>query len=593
MDLQRSAALKPLYDALPATLRDPATGPPKASEILRLPLRSFMIGIGNPLQPGPYHHDQASRPDLVRFYLEDGWTLRPRLTFSYGLAYLRRTKIYNQDLPRPEYLAPVLGGNLRPPHRGTTNLEPIAGLAWSLRKEDRTVIRAGAGIYHDDVDFFRPFLERGPLGPAGNERVMVDGSVVGLSFVSTPTGFQGQDLLPLLPDIRSMLTRKLGDGTRPNLTGVEVIKQADRIFDPDHTTPSTIHVSAGMRQLWGPNLTFSADYVIRRFVHFGGFHGVFQLDRNRFNRPKVTGINSNTGEVSFVRDPVIPLCNPVQAAALIAADHCSTGPVNVYGSGASYLYQGLHVSLEGRIHSRLYFTAAYAMGSNTGFVEFSDYDNFATAYGSQPDGRRHRLTLSAIYDLPEYSQGPRVSQALINGWTLGLISETDSSPPLDTILAGLDLDGDGISRTMLPGIKRHNTLGRELSRSALGLLVEQYNGDIEAHSNRVTNVDGSVTVVRPRTPFNQIINPITLPEKFASGDSFITQDVRLTRKVNINETIKLALMGEVFNLFNIANLSGYSNTLNQVNYGLPSARAGQVFGSGGPRAFQFATRLEF
>ncbi len=33
--------------------------------------------------------------------------------------------------------------------------------------------------------------------------------------------------------------------------------------------------------------------------------------------------------------------------------------------------------------------------------------------------------------------------------------------------------------------------------------------------------------------------------------------------------------------------------LNQVNYGQPSARAAQVFGSGGPRAFQFATRVQF
>ena len=59
------------------------------------------------------------------------------------------------------------------------------------------------------------------------------------------------------------------------------------------------------------------------------------------------------------------------------------------------------------------------------------------------------------------------------------------------------------------------------------------------------------------------------------------------------ESYTLALMGEVFNLFNIANLSGYNNMLNQVNYGTPSTRAGQVFGSGGPRAFQFATRLQF
>ena len=57
--------------------------------------------------------------------------------------------------------------------------------------------------------------------------------------------------------------------------------------------------------------------------------------------------------------------------------------------------------------------------------------------------------------------------------------------------------------------------------------------------------------------------------------------------------MRLDLIGEVFNLFNVANLTGYSGVLNQLNYGQPTARAGQVFGSGGPRAFQLAARVEF
>jgi hypothetical protein len=39
--------------------------------------------------------------------------------------------------------------------------------------------------------------------------------------------------------------------------------------------------------------------------------------------------------------------------------------------------------------------------------------------------------------------------------------------------------------------------------------------------------------------------------------------------------------------------AGHSNVLNQLNYGQPTARAGQVFGSGGLRAFQFAARSAF
>jgi hypothetical protein len=592
-DLQKTTALKPLYDALPATLKDPAAGPPTLADILQLPLRSFMIGIGNPQQPGPYHQEQVSEPNLVRFYATDGWTVRSGLTFSYGLAYLQRLRIYNQDLPRPAYLAPILGGDLRPPYRGTINLEPTAGFAWSPRKNGHTALRMGAGLYHDDVDFFRPFLERGPLGPAGNERVTVDGALTGLSFTSVPTSFQGQDLVPLLPGIRSMLMQKLGDGTNPAVTGIEVVKQGDRIFDPNHTTPSAIHFNAGIRQMVAPNLTLTVDYVARHFIHYGGFQGVFQLDRNRFNRPNVTGVNPTTGEVSFVRNPVIPLCTSQQTAALNPADQCSTGPINVYTSAANYFYQGLHVKLDGRLSSHLYLTVGYALGRSTGFVEFSDYDNYKTAYGNQPDDRRQRLTVSAIYDVPERAKGSRLSRALLNGWTLAAISETDSAPPLDTLLAGLDLDGDGISRTLLPGVTQHNTLGRDLSTTELRLLVDKFNADVEANTRRATNADGSTTIIRPRTAFNQIINPITLPQQFSSGDTFITQDVRVTRKVHIGESSTLALMAEVFNLFNIANLSGYSNMLNQVNYGLPSARAGQVFGSGGPRAFQFAARLQF
>ena len=120
-----------------------------------------------------------------------------------------------------------------------------------------------------------------------------------------------------------------------------------------------------------------------------------------------------------------------------------------------------------------------------------------------------------------------------------------------------------------------------------------YNADIEARTRRITNSDGSVTMIRPRTPFNQIINPISLPDSFSNGDSFVSQDLRLTKRVALKEPLSLSLMLEGFNILNVANLTGYSNILNQPNYGQASARVGQVFGTGGPRAFQFGTRLEF
>ena len=57
---------------------------------------------------------------------------------------------------------------------------------------------------------------------------------------------------------------------------------------------------------------------------------------------------------------------------------------------------------------------------------------------------------------------------------------------------------------------------------------------------------------------------------------------------------KLAVFVEGFNVFNVANLGGYSfNLSNAATFGQPTNRASQVFGSGGPRAFQIGGRFTF
>jgi hypothetical protein len=56
--------------------------------------------------------------------------------------------------------------------------------------------------------------------------------------------------------------------------------------------------------------------------------------------------------------------------------------------------------------------------------------------------------------------------------------------------------------------------------------------------------------------------------------------------------MSLELIGEVFNMFNIANLTNFSERLDS-NFGQATNRVGQGFGSGGPRAFQFAARFKF
>jgi hypothetical protein len=93
--------------------------------------------------------------------------------------------------------------------------------------------------------------------------------------------------------------------------------------------------------------------------------------------------------------------------------------------------------------------------------------------------------------------------------------------------------------------------------------------------------------------WGNVIPPITLPSKFEFGDAFLTQDLRLSRDFKWSEHWRMTLIGEGFNLLNIGNLSGRSGNLFSPGFGQATSRVSQVFGSGGPRAFQLAARLSF
>jgi hypothetical protein len=72
----------------------------------------------------------------------------------------------------------------------------------------------------------------------------------------------------------------------------------------------------------------------------------------------------------------------------------------------------------------------------------------------------------------------------------------------------------------------------------------------------------------------------------------------------MGESRRLDFIAEVFNVFNIANLTGNADidfvvpaaedaAVLGVNTFKPTTRATSVFGTGGPRAFQFALKFTF
>jgi hypothetical protein len=584
-----------LYDALPETLRSTTAGTPTLADILRLPFSSLQIGVGDIRQPPGYHLERARRNNRYRLFVQDTWRVRPRLTLSLGLAWSFEDNLLNYDLDKPEYLRPLLG-DLRPPRHDYKNFQPALGFAWVVDQKNKTVLRGGGGVYYDSNFFYSRLRERSVIGPAGNGLVPLPGSIVPNPFFgqpgqprtlnfSTPTSTNGQQILNLLPDIRSALLALVGNGQDLSTRGIEVFKTGDGIFDRHTTTPYTIHATVGIQREIVRAMILQADFVMRRGVHFGGLHDSFAVDLNHYNRPKVMAVDPTTGAVTFVRDPVIPLCTSAQMSDPKA--QCSSGEISVYRSAANYRYTGLLVKLDKRFTTRYQFTLSYAFSRNTGWNGVINLDNLYASQGFLSSDRPHLFTFSGIWNLPSYRGGSLWARNLLDGWQVSTIHQMRSALPLNATI-GVDLDGNGVSTLVLPGLK-YNGFGRSTNAEQLRALVDQFNATYP------TAVTGR------RTPQNQAVPVIKLPDRFASGDPFFSTDIRLSRIFTVRDRLKLTFLAEGFNVFNVANLSGYRSGLDALvtsgvqpaTFGQPTTRTAQVFGTGGARAFQFGARFTF
>jgi len=247
---------------------------------------------------------------------------------------------------------------------------------------------------------------------------------------------------------------------------------------------------------------------------------------------------------------------------------CSNGTITFWTPGGRSVYNAMLVKLNKRFARRFQFTASYALTDQHGYNGIVNLDHWNASWG--PQGSRNVLNLSGVVDLPW-------------GFQLGLISESSSRGPVMPFISGVSLTGDGSTSAPLPGLA-FNCLNSGCGTSDLQRAVTAWN----------QNYAGT------KDALGKTIPAVVLPQNYSLGDGFSSQDVRLTKTFRYRERYRLSIFAEAFNIFNIANLGGYSFNLDQVtptnqsfSFGQPTSRAGQVFGSGGPRAFQLGGRVQF
>ncbi|MET0625881.1 MAG: TonB-dependent receptor [Pyrinomonadaceae bacterium] len=467
----------------------------------------------------------------VAAYIHDDWRVSSSLTLNLGLRYELDTDVKN--VSRVDEINPLVRPFLRGERgRDANNFAPRVGFNWSP-DGGRTSLRGGYGVYYDRVTLQIQSLERGLDGRALPIEVRA-GNV--FFFPPPPDPCLFDPVCGRFPPPAPTLANPFSGFVLPGQGAGGI-----NIIDNGLQNPMVQQMGVGIQR------EFAGGYVVRAdYVHNFGTHFI---------------IGRTIGQVF----------NPVVG-----------GPdlVKNLESSVKTKYDGLLLSVEKRYARRFQFRASYTLSkafnyANDDQIPFSngpvDPENLQLEYGPTPNDQRQRFAFAGVFDAP---LGLRVAPL----WVVA------SGVPMDILMP------DGAAR--VPALQR-NAGGRLFRTGAeLNAFITQLNA--------AGGVSGQpLPLVSPDARFN---------------DSFNSFDLRLARPFKLGERVTIEPIAEVFNLFNVTNVLGVSNVnysgfsnvlvrddndpsspgfLRSSSFGRPVTTAGGVFGSGGPRAFQFAARLTF
>ena len=474
-------------------------------------------------------------------FIQDDWKLHPQFTLNIGLRYELDTDVKNvsrTDELNPLVL-PFLSGERT---RDKNNFAPRVGVNYST-PDMRTSIHAGYGVYYDRVTLEIQTLERGLDGRA----LPVEVRAGNLFFIPPPFLFDPVNGVfpPPAPTLANPFTGFVLPGAGAG--GINII-------DNDLQNPMVHQMNAGIQRELSDQFAVRADYVRNFGTHFI--------------------IGRVIGTVPF---------NPVVGGPDI---------VKNLESSVRTKYDGLLLSLEKRFANRYQFRASYTLSRSSNYanddqIPFSngpiDSNDLRREYGPTPNDQRHRFTFSGLVYLPgDIKLAPLLSLA--------------SAVPMDILLP------DGSSRVC------------ELQRNA-GARQFKTGAELNTVLNQINAAGGSLCPnPDPSTGFKPRVLVPLVRDDLRFGDNFSSLDLRVSKVFRLGERLSIEPLAEVFNLFNVTNVLGVSNVnysgfsnvlvrdsndpsspgfLRSSSFGQPVTTAGGVFGSGGPRAFQFAAKVTF
>jgi hypothetical protein len=540
-----------------------------------------------PIQPVPIPNIINS---YIAFFAQDDWRVTRNLTLNLGLrwdydtdatgtggAYGPCPNLTSQPTVPCTWVANVIDLRHSPDKK---DFGPRVGFAYDPFGRGKTVIRGGFGIYYDRIVFEVP----------GFQRVQDDRALTINEFGGSSCTFPGN---PAPPSLNTCFfgipntTFAPGSPTLANpFSGPRQAGGVGIIVDDKNTHhPLFQQTSLGVQQQFGSAWTVSADglYV------FGQRQLIAQFLRSTTSTsPFISCPGSNIP--CTVTDPLTGISDQVTVATsnahswydglLVNVQHrpVKVGPVT-YLFNASYTFsKTLDYSDDDQVPS-------YTTVENVNLIEGTVGPQTEKGYGASDE--THRLTLYGMIQMPW-------------GFSLAPLYTFGSGIPADTFLPDLNLDGESLP-ARLPILAR-NSLGRSVKNSTqLNQFINQWNALPGCPEPAPCNAGGPLENV---------------PDGINFSSPFNSVDLRLMKDIAIRERYHVDLMAEAFNLFNSVNIRGFTNTsysgrnISLVPVGTnppspanpkgldttffqPVSTAGGFFGSGGPRAFQFAVRFTF
>jgi len=238
------------------------------------------------------------------------------------------------------------------------------------------------------------------------------------------------------------------------------------------------------------------------------------------------------------------------------------GNITQVESSGNSSYNALWMSATQRLTRGVEFNAYYTWSKSLdynslslqGVVVQNSYDLQGDRGLSDFDAR-HRFVISAIYELPFKRD------RLTAGWQLAMIIQAQSGNPVNIVTSNSTING--VPNTLRPNVS----------------------GPVE--------ITGSVEQWFDTSVFTRVNDFGSLGRNVVIGPGFSNTDFSVIKNTQINESLKLQLRVEVFDLFNHANFGQPGNVVGTPTFGQITNTRFPTGESGSSRQIQLAAKLIF